>query len=102
MLRLPPRSTRTDTLFPYTPLFRSKQPEGEHGTRRRTHRRRPHHRIPPTTTPRIRRRRLGQLGRLVRPQRTHPPTRPLRKRPPVVRPPGDRRRRTAEIGRAHV
>src|SRR3546814_13229894 len=23
MLRLPPRSTRTDTLFPYTPLFRS-------------------------------------------------------------------------------
>src|SRR3546814_16721072 len=24
MLRLPPRSTRTDTLFPYTTLFRSK------------------------------------------------------------------------------
>src|SRR3546814_20873713 len=23
MLRRPPRSTRTDTLFPYTPLFRS-------------------------------------------------------------------------------
>src|SRR3546814_10356507 len=23
MIRLPPRSTRTDTLFPYTPLFRS-------------------------------------------------------------------------------
>src|SRR3546814_8038130 len=23
MMRLPPRSTRTDTLFPYTPLFRS-------------------------------------------------------------------------------
>src|SRR3546814_11581334 len=23
MIRLPPRSTRTDTLFPYTPLFRA-------------------------------------------------------------------------------
>src|SRR3546814_6780462 len=31
MIRLPPRSTRTDTLFPYTTLFRS--------TRNRTHRR---------------------------------------------------------------
>src|SRR3546814_20061516 len=27
MLRRPPRSTRTDTLFPYTTLFRSKTPE---------------------------------------------------------------------------
>src|SRR3546814_6682286 len=26
MLRRPPRSTRTDTLFPYTTLFRSSQP----------------------------------------------------------------------------
>src|SRR3546814_1677478 len=26
MRRRPPRSTRTDTLFPYTPLFRSKPP----------------------------------------------------------------------------
>src|SRR3546814_16759344 len=26
MLRLPPRSTRTDTLFPYTTLFRSGMP----------------------------------------------------------------------------
>src|SRR3546814_8262189 len=25
MLRRPPRSTRTDTLFPYTPLFRSQR-----------------------------------------------------------------------------
>src|SRR3546814_7193131 len=30
MIRLPPRSTRTDTLFPYTTLFRSR-----HGHRRR-------------------------------------------------------------------
>src|SRR3546814_2501112 len=26
MIRRPPRSTRTDTLFPYTPLFRSRLP----------------------------------------------------------------------------
>src|SRR3546814_2474456 len=32
MLRRPPRSTRTDTLFPYTTLFRSRQVHvGEHG-----------------------------------------------------------------------
>src|SRR3546814_13906278 len=28
MIRRPPRSTRTDTLFPYTTLFRSNEPEG--------------------------------------------------------------------------
>src|SRR3546814_16810748 len=27
MIRLPPRSTRTDTLFPYTTLFRSQIPD---------------------------------------------------------------------------
>src|SRR3546814_5226261 len=27
MIRRPPRSTRTDTLFPYTTLFRSAQPD---------------------------------------------------------------------------
>src|SRR3546814_4903939 len=26
MIRRPPRSTRTDSLFPYTPLFRSREP----------------------------------------------------------------------------
>src|SRR3546814_3233322 len=30
MIRRPPRSTRTDTLFPYTTLFRS-DPGGRHG-----------------------------------------------------------------------
>src|SRR3546814_7550571 len=30
MIRQPPRSTRTDTLFPYTTLFRSKLISGEH------------------------------------------------------------------------
>src|SRR3546814_8729113 len=28
MIRRPPRSTRTDTLFPYTTLFRSPRPSG--------------------------------------------------------------------------
>src|SRR3546814_8003353 len=28
MIRLPPRSTRTDTLFPYTTLFRSPKAKG--------------------------------------------------------------------------
>src|SRR3546814_12590040 len=29
MIRLPPRSTRTDTLFPYTTLFRSRLTDGK-------------------------------------------------------------------------
>src|SRR3546814_3686306 len=31
MIRRPPRSTRTDTLFPYTTLFRSERPVDEAG-----------------------------------------------------------------------
>src|SRR3546814_5770168 len=31
MIRRPPRSTRTDTLFPYTTLFRSTRVHREHG-----------------------------------------------------------------------
>src|SRR3546814_10558114 len=33
MVRRPPRSTRTDTLFPYTTLFRSESPAASRGTR---------------------------------------------------------------------
>src|SRR3546814_14594882 len=33
MIRLPPRSTRTDTLFPYTTLFRSRPHRGTAGAR---------------------------------------------------------------------
>src|SRR3546814_5213878 len=33
MIRRPPRSTRTDTLFPYTTLFRSADPQLEHRDR---------------------------------------------------------------------
>src|SRR3546814_8752576 len=43
MIRRPPRSTRTDTLFPYTTLFRSPEPavgdEHEHDHRGRRDRR---------------------------------------------------------------
>src|SRR3546814_6198671 len=40
MIRPPPRSTRTDTLFPYTTLFRSDGCAGDEGRRAaRTHRR---------------------------------------------------------------
>src|SRR3546814_4986560 len=35
MIRRPPRSTRTDTLFPYTTLFRSGHAAAPHGVRRR-------------------------------------------------------------------
>src|SRR3546814_12876335 len=31
IIRRPPRSTRTDTLFPYTTLFRSQGPAGDPG-----------------------------------------------------------------------
>src|SRR3546814_14480639 len=34
MLRRPPRSTRTDTLFPYTTLFRSRRTSPDAGLRR--------------------------------------------------------------------
>src|SRR3546814_8821789 len=37
IIRRPPRSTRTDTLFPYTTLFRS-QPAERHGQDRQGHR----------------------------------------------------------------
>src|SRR3546814_3112070 len=33
MIRRPPRSTRTDTLFPYTTLFRSRRARGGRGIR---------------------------------------------------------------------
>src|SRR3546814_14399301 len=37
MLRRPPRSTRTDTLFPYTTLFRSRRVRAGRGTQPRPH-----------------------------------------------------------------
>src|SRR3546814_20173071 len=52
MIRLPPRSTRTDTLFPYTTLFRSADVDAH----ARTHRRRQRHLLDIRA---LRRRRLG-------------------------------------------
>src|SRR3546814_7377703 len=54
MIRLPPRSTRTDTLFPYTTLFRSHVPRpGRHEGRPRRPR---HHRgVRRLPVPRVRR-----------------------------------------------
>src|SRR3546814_2685871 len=36
MIRRPPRSTRTDTLFPYTTLFRSKERKREEKARKKS------------------------------------------------------------------
>src|SRR3546814_1551293 len=55
MIRLPPRSTRTDTLFPYTTLFRSGDGVRQYG-RHLGHRRRVH--------PRSRQGRPGLLWRV--------------------------------------
>src|SRR3546814_9206928 len=66
MIRRPPRSTRTDTLFPYTTLFRSladrhhdPPPVGIAGEHRRLHQRRVGDRVSNLT-------RLGATGRLAR------------------------------------
>src|SRR3546814_19978636 len=41
MIRTPPRTTRTDTLFPYTPLFRSHDSGEDDAARQRAHAGRP-------------------------------------------------------------
>src|SRR3546814_8710199 len=59
MRRRPPRSTRTDTLFPYTPLFRSTPWHARsQATRFRRHGLRPPH-VPPQGDLRVR----GATGR---------------------------------------
>src|SRR3546814_1409672 len=42
MIRRPPRSTRTDTLFPYTTLFRSRFEETQHAVELLVRNERPH------------------------------------------------------------
>src|SRR3546814_803210 len=80
MIRRPPRSTRTDTLFPYTTLFRSTGEQREILGRRETLRRRergaivgfgtsiPNYRV---NSPPVRPRRAFYIGRrhLMRPRR---------------------------------
>src|SRR3546814_1791853 len=59
MIRRPPRSTRTDTLFPYTTLFRSERADRDTGAggRLRSRRQRPHRHCRPVVQPG---RRVGQ------------------------------------------
>src|SRR3546814_3044516 len=57
MIRRPPRSTRTDTLFPYTTLFRSAEsahhpPAGRRCANRTRHRHRSARRARPSVSPR--------------------------------------------------
>src|SRR3546814_1833375 len=61
MIRRPPRSTRTDTLFPYTTLFRSAR-RGLHRPRRRGDHRRRVHRSHPHRAPLVRRPAPGGRG----------------------------------------
>src|SRR3546814_8305587 len=51
MIRQPPRSTRTDTLFPYTTLFRSLRRQGRAGEGLRQRRRLPEGSVRAVTTP---------------------------------------------------
>src|SRR3546814_7607668 len=60
MIRRPPRSTRTDTLFPYTTLFRSLAGLAAPGGAAARRRRRVHHRAPCPL-----RRRGGRAGHVL-------------------------------------
>src|SRR3546814_15909643 len=55
MIRRPPRSTRTDTLFPYTTLFRSAAPGRARAAHRGALRRAAGHRVVPGRRPAARR-----------------------------------------------
>src|SRR3546814_11873540 len=83
MIRRPPRSTRTDTLFPYTTLFRSilVQLEQARGHRRQVY---PVGRRPQPARPRARGRAEGGLWRSASPARR-----------PLLPPPGPRSRWSA-------
>src|SRR3546814_2317343 len=71
MIRRPPRSTRTDTLFPYTTLFRSRG-----GRRRRRDGVARTRRAAPATCGRRRRRHGGRSRAFARRPRHHPAHRP--------------------------
>src|SRR3546814_2374480 len=71
MIRRPPRSTRTDTLFPYTTLFRS--PAGQAATRPQPHRRLVAARLPDRARSGVPTRRNGDQRATVR---HHPPVAP--------------------------
>src|SRR3546814_5359908 len=83
MIRRPPRSTRTDTLCPYTTLFRSPQPDGGKGRSSR-HRRRRAHRQGGCTPVAERNRRLSGIRRSLREQLFGPFARSQCKRKPLL------------------
>src|SRR3546814_7380823 len=66
MIRRPPRSTRTDTLFPYTTLFRARQREqiGSAGAHPMASRCRHHRRVRCLLPAAVGRRRRGRQGAL--------------------------------------
>src|SRR3546814_1430923 len=61
MIRRPPRSTRTDTLFPYTTLFRSQASKAQTSERI----------MPVNRATRLAKRRLSNRGRLAGPLQRH-------------------------------
>src|SRR3546814_3494681 len=72
MIRRPPRSTRTDTLFPYTTLFRSPRRGSERGAGRERPRSRRHRLAGPASGEPADPGRYGaQAGRFVREGRVH-------------------------------
>src|SRR3546814_20868205 len=100
MIRRPPRSTRTDTLFPYTMLFRSlvfkrrQSKDSQHGLllRRscRLHAHQPRERGL-RTAPRARRTRARAPRPLAHPHREDPPQPPPRRGPGARAGPPDRK-----------
>src|SRR3546814_14259314 len=76
MIRRPPRSTRTDTLIPYTPLFRSQHRRARHDDRSRAHGRHRHHPQPA----RLLHRPLRRTPRPVGPPRRRNRARPASRR----------------------
>src|SRR3546814_7138322 len=110
MIRRPPRSTRTDTLFPYTALFRARRPGRRQRTGRGGRPPAPGGEGPPRAAvvrrgrPPPCRRRRGSGGGATRarcPGRPPPPTAlPARRGAPL--PPRRARAHHRQIGRAHV
>src|SRR3546814_10314085 len=95
MIRRPPRSTRTDTLFPYTTLFRSAEKSAHSSARQVSLSRRHWH-----DHRHFQRRVVAELGfRTVHRSRGRTP----RQRPQTAaRSATGADRRTGQIGRAHV
>src|SRR3546814_12980279 len=101
MIRRPPRSTRTDTLFPYTTLFRSRLKDGERPGGRRASAVLPQGgRVGRVVPPAVGK--ADAESRLLRGAREDIPAGDAVLVVPVGRNAEEERHRIAEIGRAHV